>query len=169
MKYKIILILFVLFGAVACAEKAKKPAPVAEEIKAAVTNEQVVVETQATRTQVSLPESVLFNSGDVQLTAEGKKTLREIAPVIEKYPDYSILVEGHTDSKPIGAKLAKIYPTNQALSKGRAATVERFLKNQGKVSQSITVKGKGEMEPVGDNATAEGRVQNRRVQIILIP
>ena len=76
-----------------------------------------------------------------------------------------IVVEGYTDSIPPG--FGGRFPTNQALSEARAETAASILGQY--VDQSrVTVVGMGERNPIGDNATPQGREQNRRVEILLI-
>ncbi len=174
MKHKLGLIFLVLFGVVACAEKAPvaKPEPpkaIAQELQSAVANEQVTVEAKLAQTQINLPETILFESGQARLTAEGKKTLKEIVTVLAKHEGYSLQVDGHTDSKPIGAKLARTYPDNLSLSKARAEQVAQYLKKEGKIRQRLVALGHGAEVPLGSNETAAGRKQNRRVSLTLIP
>ncbi|WP_265468757.1 OmpA family protein [Arenimonas daejeonensis] len=72
----------------------------------------------------------------------------------------AISIEGHTDSQ--GADAA-----NQALSQRRAEAVRRVLEDAGLPSARLSASGRGESAPVADNATAEGRARNRRVEIIV--
>jgi outer membrane protein OmpA-like peptidoglycan-associated protein len=76
------------------------------------------------------------------------------------YPSIQVKVEGHTDS-------TGSYETNQKLSLARAVTVRDYLVAQGVEASHIGVEGLGPDQPVADNATAEGRARNRRVEIIL--
>jgi len=91
---------------------------------------------------------------------------RQLAKVAEalKEQDESktIVVEGHTDSR--GSDAA-----NLRLSQERAETVLLFLVGQGVDSQRIRAVGKGERNPIASNRTAEGRANNRRVEIIVSP
>ena len=88
--------------------------------------------------------------------------LDRIAGVMIKYPQTSILVEGHTDSTG-----SETY--NQQLSERRANSVKNLLVERGVQSQRITIIGYGESQPVATNATPEGRQMNRRVEIRINP
>lgn len=101
---------------------------------------------------------VTFQVNSTQLTDEAKQILATIADVLKGRPDIkSLHVEGHTDS--IGSDIF-----NQQLSLARAQSVADYFKSSG-VDISITASGKGETTPVADNTTAEGRAQNRRVEL----
>ena len=79
-----------------------------------------------------------------------------------KYPQTSILVEGHTDSTGSDAY-------NQQLSERRANSVRKLLVQRGVQEQRITILGYGESRPIATNATPEGRQMNRRVEIRINP
>lgn len=101
----------------------------------------------------------MLNSGE--LTADSKSTLDQVANSLKARGDIkSIEVIGHTDS--LGAAAY-----NQSLSEKRAGAVADYLVSQGVDSGILHAKGMGESEPVADNGTAEGRAQNRRVELKL--
>ena len=88
--------------------------------------------------------------------------LHKALQFVSKYPGATISVEGHTDSQ--GSD-----EYNQALSERRAAAVTKYLLDHGAVkSDKITSKGWGESRPVASNDTADGRAQNRRVEIVIV-
>ena len=91
-----------------------------------------------------------------------RQKLIQVADVLKEEPSRQIIVEGHTDSTGSAE-------TNRVLSQRRADSVKEFLVSRGMQSDQITTKGMGPSEPVASNATAEGRANNRRVDIILIP
>ena len=79
-------------------------------------------------------------------------------------------MEGHTDDVKIGKSLQSKFPTNWELSTARAAAVVRYLQdNAGIEPQRLTASGFSQFQPVATNKTAEGRSQNRRIDIILVP
>jgi outer membrane protein OmpA-like peptidoglycan-associated protein len=114
-------------------------------------------------TVIVLPGSVLFTSGEYALTGEAQQKLGMIADTLTPQArSHDIVVEGHTDSKGT--------PTsNQVLSENRARAVMDYLIARGVPAGSITSVGIGQARPVADNATAEGRANNRRVEIIIKP
>ncbi len=103
---------------------------------------------------------VLFATGKADLRPEAREALARFAGIIGVYPSLHVTVEGHTDSTGSEA-------TNRTLSLARASVVRDYLAVQGVESSNIDVQGLGPDRPVADNATAEGRARNRRVEIIL--
>lgn len=99
-----------------------------------------------------------FGSGSASLTAQAQASLRTLADSLPA--GGAIRIEGHTDSQ--GADAA-----NQALSKRRADAVLRALQDAGVSAGRLSASGKGEASPVADNASADGRARNRRVEIIV--
>jgi outer membrane protein OmpA-like peptidoglycan-associated protein len=114
-------------------------------------------------TVIVLPGSVLFTSGKYELTPEAQQKLGLVADTIAPQAGaHEIVVEGHTDSKGTPE-------SNQVLSENRARAVMDLLIARGVPAQSITSVGIGQVRPVADNSTAEGRANNRRVEIIIKP
>lgn len=100
-----------------------------------------------------------FGSGSANLTAPAQASLRALAAQL-RGGSGSIAIEGHTDSQ--GADAA-----NLALSRQRAEAVRRVLEDAGVPGARLQAVGKGETAPVADNASADGRARNRRVEIIV--
>lgn len=130
-------------------------------------DKQVKLEMAEKGLVVTFVGDVLFDSGKATIRPEAQETLTKIASVIrEKVSDRSIGVEGHTDNEPI--KLSG-WKSNWELSTGRATSVLHFLENQGVNPRRLVAAGYGEYQPVADNDSAEGRRQNRRVEIVILP
>ncbi len=112
-----------------------------------------------------------FESGSSNLTPDGVTRLAEVASVIRsEYPGRRIRVEGHTDSNPIGPGLKATYPSNWELSGARAAAVVRHFQWTHKMNPDLfEVVGFGHYAPVASNDTEQGRKQNRRVRIAVLP
>jgi outer membrane protein OmpA-like peptidoglycan-associated protein len=121
----------------------------------------VNVREEARGTVIVLPGSVLFTSGRYELTGEAQRKLGMVAEtLVPQASTHDILVEGHTDSQGT--------PTsNQVLSESRARAVMDFLVSRGVPPQAITSVGIGQSRPIADNASADGRANNRRVEIIV--
>jgi outer membrane protein OmpA-like peptidoglycan-associated protein len=121
------------------------------------------VKEEARGTVIVLPGSVLFSSGEYQLTSEAQQKLGLIADTLSpQAKTHDIVVEGHTDSRGT--------PTsNQVLSENRARAVMDYLIARGVSASAITSVGIGQARPIADNATPEGRANNRRVEIIIKP
>jgi outer membrane protein OmpA-like peptidoglycan-associated protein len=103
---------------------------------------------------------VQFASGTAKLTQSARETLARFAGVVASYPTLQYDIEGHTDS--VGRA-----SSNRDLSLQRAITVRDFLIGQGIRASAIDVAGFGSSMPVADNATADGRARNRRVEIVV--
>ncbi len=130
----------------------------AEEIKNTVPDAKV--ERVGEGIVVEFSSNVLFAFDKSNLTDDSRISLDKLVKVLNSYPDTDIEIQGHTDSKGSDAY-------NQTLSESRASTVSGYLDNNGIIRDRITVKGFGESIPEYDNATAEGRAQNRRVEFLI--
>ncbi len=113
---------------------------------------------------VRLAEKVLFPSGSATLARDGKSTLAKVADAFKDLKDRIVRVEGHTDNVPIQSAA---FPSNWELSAARAIAVVRFLQGAGVDPQKLAAAGYGEWQPISPNDTAEGRAQNRRIEISL--
>lgn len=110
-----------------------------------------------------MPSDVTFDVDKSDIQPQFLKVLDDVARTLNAYPQTTIDVVGHADSS--GPD-----DYNQSLSERRASAVATYLINGGRVlSDRIFVAGMGERQPIADNATAEGRSQNRRVEIVLRP
>ena len=119
---------------------------------------------------VNMVERILFDSGKADIKKNGLAVLKRVGDVLKEASDKDIRVEGHTDNVPISSRLKDVFPSNWELSTARATNVVRFLqKDVGISGSALAACGYGEFRPVADNATAEGRAQNRRIQIVLVP
>ncbi|MBU0713115.1 flagellar motor protein MotB [bacterium] len=118
--------------------------------------------------RIVMTNAILFASGSVRISDEGKVILDRIWDVIVKYPEREIFIEGHTDNMPIAKKYEGKYRSNWDLSTSRSLAVLHHVKNHPKATPSrLRVLGYGETLPVADNSTEEGRMQNRRVEIVI--
>ncbi|HOB13292.1 MAG TPA: OmpA family protein [Novosphingobium sp.] len=111
---------------------------------------------------VNLPDGVTFDVGSATLKPAFRETLDKVAQSLIDYPNSLVDVYGHTDSTGSDA-------FNQTLSENRAKTVMNYLISKGVPAARIRSQGFGETMPVADNATAEGRAKNRRVEIKIVP
>lgn len=119
---------------------------------------------------VNLLNQILFSSGETQLRDEGKKVLRSLGDVLARFPDRALQIAGHTDNVPISSSLKERYPTNWELSTARATSVIHFLQQEvGLPGDRLIAAGLSQYQPVATNNTPEGRSQNRRIEILLVP
>ncbi|HLY91869.1 MAG TPA: OmpA family protein [Candidatus Angelobacter sp.] len=103
---------------------------------------------------------VLFKTGSYELLPGARERLAKVSGIVLAHPGLHLEVEGHTDS--VGGD-----EYNQKLSEQRAGAVRDYLVQQGITSDSIGSRGFGKTQPVATNDTAEGRQQNRRVELVL--
>lgn len=116
---------------------------------------------------ISLSDNMLYRSGSYEISERAGETLSKIAKIIQDYREYDVLIEGNTDTDPISQKNIR---NNWDLSVLRASSVVQALQNQyGVEPKRLTAGGRGEYNPVADNATADGKARNRRTQIIITP
>ncbi len=111
--------------------------------------------------KITFGSGILFDVDKSDLRNEAKENIARLAAILNKYEDTNILVEGHTDSD--GAE-----DYNMALSERRARAVSSYLAQHGVTSGRISVMWYGETQPVADNATAEGKQANRRVEVAVM-
>src|SRR5215467_4631951 len=103
---------------------------------------------------------VLFKTGSFELLPGARERLAKISGIVLAYPSLHLQVEGHTDS--VGSD-----EYNQQLSEKRAGAVRDYLVQQGISEGAIEARGFGKTDPVASNETAEGRQQNRRVEMVI--
>ncbi len=114
---------------------------------------------------ITLPETILFDSGRANLKRASSTELDHIQSVVEsKYSGRPIDVIGHTDTDPIQKSK---WQDNWELSAQRALTVVRYLITRGVPADKIRAIGRGENQPIASNATASGKAKNRRVEIVV--
>lgn len=111
---------------------------------------------------VTMPNNILFATDSHVLRADLQRDLRTVASNLLAYPDSTIQIIGHTDNEGDAAY-------NQQLSERRANSVADVLLEQGVPFGRIDAIGRGEDQPITSNLTAEGRAQNRRVEIVILP
>lgn len=107
---------------------------------------------------VSIALNVTFANDSNAISADFHNEINKVAEFMRRYPDTNVVIEGHTDSRGAASY-------NQKLSQKRANAVMAYLTDKLSISSSrVSAIGKGESSPIADNATAEGRAINRRVQ-----
>lgn len=136
--------------------EARAQAQVASELR---NIRQVQVKEEARGLVLTLSGSVLFRSGSADLLPAAKRRLDEVAEALKKTQS-PLVIEGHTDSQG---------PTelNEELSYERAGAVRDYLVERGVDSARVRTEGRGEEQPIASNKSAEGRANNRRVEIVI--
>lgn len=111
---------------------------------------------------------LLFPSASWQMSDDGKEIIAKMARMLASGQTDKLVVNGYTDNAPIGPTLRKQGITsNEMLSQKRAETVMQYMVSQGVRPNLVTARGYGEANPVASNKTAQGRSQNRRVEITI--
>lgn len=124
----------------------------------------VTVDERESKVRITLLGDLFFNSGQANMSNQYQHLIKRIGLSLLEV-EGKVLVEGHSDSQPINTLK---FPSNWHLSTARAETVARQLEIHTKETGRFGYEGKADTEPVADNATAEGRALNRRVEIVLL-
>lgn len=136
-----------------------------EPVRITIASTPKIEDTEIVETErglvITLGAKVLFDFDKFNLKKGAMKTLKEVAELLNMYPNNNISVEGHTDWK--GS-----VSYNQRLSENRAKSVRNYLVKEGVEAGRIKMAGYGKLKPVASNKTAAGREQNRRVEIIIL-
>lgn len=149
-------------GQLANAEAARVAAEARASEAMARLSALVVVRETATQTTITILGALLFRSGGSDLLPGATDRLAAVADALNTQPTRTVVVQGFTDSRgtPSG---------NEVLSQARAESVRSFLLSHGVDASRVRAVGIGQAQPVADNGTAEGRANNRRVEIVLGP
>jgi outer membrane protein OmpA-like peptidoglycan-associated protein len=121
---------------------------------------QVLATRDTARGLIANMSDVLFKTGSFELLSGARERLAKVSGIVIAHPGLKLEVEGHTDS--VGSD-----EYNQKLSENRAGAVRDYLVSQGIPADAIVSRGLGKTQPVATNDTAEGRQQNRRVELVL--
>ncbi|MDX5422218.1 MAG: OmpA family protein [Hymenobacteraceae bacterium] len=131
----------------------------AEELEKSMENAKVERVGEAIR--VNFDSGILFAVNSAELSANAKKDIEKLARSLKENTGTNVIIEGHTDN-------TGSYELNQRLSERRAEAVAAYARSLGVEGSRLQAKGYSYDQPIADNSTAEGRQQNRRVEIIII-
>ncbi len=115
---------------------------------------------------VKLPDNILFDPGKVDLKKEGQEALVQVTGILNGIEGRKFQVAGHTDNKPV--KAGK-FRDNWELSTQRALVVTSLMIKSGMDPKRLSAAGYADVLPVAGNDSEEGRKQNRRIEIVLVP
>ena len=122
--------------------------------------ETVTYVNNLTSVKVTFDNGILFDFNKSELSDAAKQSLKDFAQKMADMPETDITIWGHTDN--IGTEAA-----NQSVSQKRANAVKDFLASQGIAADRLLAEGKSFNMPVATNETADGRAQNRRVEVYI--
>lgn len=125
-------------------------------------DDRISIHNTGDRLIVTMPQDILFEVDSAELRASLRRDLAAVGANLLDYPDSTVQVIGHTDNTGSASH-------NQELSNSRANSVADVLLNAGVPFGRIHAFGRGEDQPIASNLTAEGRAQNRRVEIVILP
>lgn len=135
------------------------------ELQGEVDSRDVRIRRFGGKIEINFVDKVLFVSGSAEITAQGQNILGKVGQVLTKVKDRRFFVIGHTDDVPIRSF---VFPSNWELSTARASSVIRYLSERHGVDPALfTALGRAFYQPVASNETAEGRQENRRVEIVI--
>jgi outer membrane protein OmpA-like peptidoglycan-associated protein len=132
------------------------------DLRASLGNDNVTINNTGDRLIVTLPQDILFTTGSSAVRPDLQRDLGAVASNLQAYPNSTIQVIGHTDSDGEAG-------FNQQLSESRANAVVGVLLNNGINNARVQALGRGESQPVASNLNAQGKAQNRRVEIVILP
>ncbi len=132
------------------------------ELRQSLGNDNVDIQNTGDRLIVTLPQDILFDVDSAVVNPGLRSDLYSVAQNLQNYPDSRVQIVGHTDNSG-GAE------HNQQLSERRANAVADILMNGGVAFSRINAYGRGEDQPVASNLTEDGKAQNRRVEIVILP
>lgn len=125
-------------------------------------DDEVRIENTGDRLILTLPQDILFDVDSSNVSASLQDDLAKVATSLNKYPDTTVQILGHTDNTGSASH-------NQGLSERRANAVADVLLNNGVAIGRIDAIGRGEDQPIASNLDDAGRRQNRRVEIVILP
>jgi outer membrane protein OmpA-like peptidoglycan-associated protein len=133
-----------------------------QELRRQTAGTGVEVDRQGDELVLTMPSGITFAFDRYDIQPQFRPTLDQIAQTLSAYPQTMIDIYGHTDSVGTDAY-------NQTLSENRARSVASYLQTRGVQPVRIATQGFGESQPIADNATEQGRAENRRVEIRIVP
>jgi chemotaxis protein MotB len=139
------------------------------ELQSRYTADQATITMLEGRLKVTLTDRILFPSGGYRINERARAELHKMVPTLRGLQQTRVIVEGYTDTTPVSPEMRREgIASNLDLSSRRADTVADVLVSAGVPRSIVSADGRGEANPVASNATAEGRAQNRRIEVTLV-
>ncbi|MBS1959478.1 MAG: OmpA family protein [Bdellovibrionales bacterium] len=137
-----------------------------EKFKQLVDAGKLSIKVRNGRMMIALSTDVLFSSGSAKLSDEGQKSITEVTALLKDLKGRNYQIEGHTDNVPIKTKT---YTSNWELASARATSVLNTMLSAGLPAERVSIASYGSFDPVADNNTKEGKAENRRIAIVVVP
>lgn len=188
--FKTVLILFLIFSLAGCTfifqkgrrsdaqkieelsaqldELSRSKSLLEQKLGAEINDKQIKLQMMEKGLVITVVGDLLFDSGKAKIKSEAYPLLGKVSSVLkDNMAQFNVGIEGHTDNLPIKHSGWK---SNWELSTARALSVVHYLaKEQGISPERLSAIGYGEYRPVASNETKDGRKQNRRVEIVILP
>ena len=167
----VVLALTLLVSLTACVTKTSYNAlqQQYDQLEAAFSADQAKIVLLQGELKVTMLDTVLFPEGGYKLSAFAQSILAKLVPTLSALHQTKVVISGYTDNVPIGSGLKRQgIDSNLDLSSKRADEVVDYLLKQGVDPAIISAQGFGENNPVASNDTADGRAQNRRIEVTLV-
>jgi chemotaxis protein MotB len=165
---RIVPITALLLGACVSQSAYEKQGAELQQARAQAAAEQSQIAKMQQEQKWVVAGDMLFPEGGYQLSANGKQALNQYVPKLQNLQNAKVVVYGYTDNLQVGPALQRAGIANNIdLSSRRADNVVAYLQAQGVNPNVISAKGFGDTHAVASNDTAQGRAQNRRIEIVL--
>jgi chemotaxis protein MotB len=145
--------------------KSQQYEQLADSLKEQINSGQVEISELRGKMTVKLKDRVVFSSGSTAINKQGRDALDAVAKAFQGLQGKTVIVAGYTDNVPTGSKGG--FKDNWDLSAARAVTVVRYLQSKGVQPQMLGAAGFSEYRPLASNDSADGKSQNRRIEIAL--
>jgi chemotaxis protein MotB len=140
-----------------------------QQLQARYTADEATIQMLQGRLRVTMNDRILFPSGGYRINERAREHLLKMVPTLQGLRNTRVIVEGYTDTTPVGAEMRREgITTNLDLSSRRADTVADVLIRGGVPRGIVSADGRGDANPVASNSTPEGRAQNRRIEVTLV-
>lgn len=130
-------------------------------------DQDIAVDIDETVVMISIADELLFNTASYRVSNKADDILKRLADVINSEESLEVMVEGHTDDRPVRTDQLR---NNWDLSVLRASSVVQKLQNDfGVAPEKLIAAGRASFHPIADNETKDGQAQNRRTRIVILP
>jgi chemotaxis protein MotB len=139
-----------------------------QQLQARYTADQATIQMLEGRLRVTMTDRILFPEGGYRINNSAREQLGKMVPTLQGLRQTRVIVEGYTDTTPVGADLRRMgISSNLDLSSRRADTVADTLISLGTPRNIVSADGRGDANPIASNSTPQGRAQNRRIEVTL--